>query len=87
VHIHHISTIKAMTKYANRSRNSGVTAYEIETQGIWVQFRGGKSYLYPAFKIGSGNFQAMCGYAQNGEGLGTFINTTPIVKNGYTLTR
>ena len=76
-----------MTRYLNRSGNSGVTAYEIEPESIWVQFRGGTSYQYPTSRIGYGNFQAMCGLATSGQGLGTFINTTPTVKNGYTLKR
>ncbi|MDP4200855.1 MAG: hypothetical protein Q8922_10370 [Bacteroidota bacterium] len=76
-----------MTRYLNRNGNSGVTAFEIEPEGIWIQFRGGTSYLYPASRVGFGNFQTMCGFATRGQGLGTFINTTPTVKNGYTLKR
>ena len=76
-----------MTRYANISGNSGVTAFEIQSESIWVQFRGGPAYLYPSSCIGEGNLQTMCGLATNGQGLGTFINTNPIVKKGYTLKR
>jgi hypothetical protein len=75
--------IATMKRYGNRSQRAGVIAYEYGATWIRLQFAGGEIYEYPARKVGSANLKKMKRYADEGEGLTTFINKNPEVKNGY----
>lgn len=72
-----------MERYRNISGNSGVIAFEIGTNFIRVQFRQGTPYLYTYQSAGIANVDEMKRLARLGQGLNTFINQTPVVKNGY----
>ena len=60
-------------RYLNRSGNSGVTAYEIGEDYIWVEFVGGARYLYTRCGVGSNRLAAMQELALDGQGLSSFI--------------
>jgi hypothetical protein len=64
-----------MTKYQNLGGNSGVRAYEISADSIVVEFNDGFKYEYTGAKAGSNNISRMIALAQNGQGLGGYINT------------
>ncbi|WP_419788771.1 hypothetical protein HDF24_25175 [Mucilaginibacter sp. X4EP1] len=70
-----------MERYANRSGNSGVVAYQIGTDYIWVQFTSGTIYEYTNSSAGSSNIETMKTYAQAGSGLCSFIKR--YVNKGY----
>jgi len=63
-----------MTPYKNISRNSAVVAYEIGSDYIVVQFDNGSVYQYSHRRPGYQAVREMSMLAQNGQGLGTFIN-------------
>jgi hypothetical protein len=69
--------------YRNLSGNSGVIAFEIGTNFVRVQFRQGTPYLYIYQSAGIANVDEMKRLARLGQGLSTFINQTPAVRNGY----
>ncbi len=62
-----------MAKYRDIDRDSGVSAYEIETDYIDVAFKGGATYRYSRRSVGADNLEAMKKLAQAGEGLNSFI--------------
>lgn len=70
-----------MELYKNMAGGSGVTAYEIGTDSITVQFRDGAVYLYNTRSAGSNNVVHMKSLAIAGQGLNSFINS--VVKKGY----
>jgi hypothetical protein len=70
-----------METYANRSGNSGVSAYQIGTNYILVQFTSGALYEYTYSSAGSGNIETMKSYALAGSGLCSFIKR--YVNKGY----
>lgn len=72
-----------MKSYGNRSGNSGVVAYEYGPEWICLQFSRGDTYKYTASGVGPGNLKTMKRLADSGQGLTTFINTNPSIKNGY----
>jgi hypothetical protein len=61
-------------RYANRSGNSGVVAYEIAADSITVKFRDGDKYLYTYGSAGAGNIDEMKQLAIRGAGLSGFIS-------------
>lgn len=63
-----------MERYKNRSRESGVVAYEIGRGSIIVQFVGGDKYLYNNKSAGANNIEQMQRLANDGAGLSTFIS-------------
>jgi hypothetical protein len=63
-----------MRRYADRSGESGVVAYEIRDDGILVRFRDGPVYLYNAEKPGPAHVAEMQARAQAGRGLSTYIS-------------
>ena len=64
-----------MIRYKNLSGNSGVYAYEIGSNYIRVQFSGtARTYTYSYSRAGYTHVQTMKLLAQNGRGLGTYIN-------------
>lgn len=62
-----------MERYANRSGDSGVVAYEIGSSAIAVQFTNGAVYHYTNESAGANNIGQMKLLAKGGRGLGTFI--------------
>lgn len=72
-----------MERYKNLGGNSGIMAYEIDDQSITVEFQDGSVYLYTYDSAGAENIERMKKLAIAGEGLNSFINTTPSVRKGY----
>jgi hypothetical protein len=72
-----------MKPYGNRRGDSGVIAYEYGSNWIRVRFASRGTYKYTASGIGAVNLETMKRLADSGDGLTTFINTHPDVKNGY----
>jgi len=70
-----------MNSYANLGGNSNVTAYELGSGYIRVQFADGSVYLYTDASAGAGNIATMQSLARAGRGLNGFINTN--VKYNY----
>jgi hypothetical protein len=69
-----------MTKYSNSGQDSGISAYEIQGDGIIVQFSSGVKYLYTYMSAGVLNIEEMKKLALSGEGLNSYI-----MKNTRTL--
>jgi len=65
--------ITKMTKYLNRSGNSGVYAYETESDQILVQFTDGSVYLYNYSVPGIDEVEHMKQLATSGLGLNSYI--------------
>ena len=63
-----------MEPYKNLSGVSNVTAYEIGSDSIKVQFKDGGLYRYDARSAGHENVEEMKTLAVAGRGLNTFIN-------------
>lgn len=63
-----------MQRYANRSGESGVVAYQIGKDSITVEFSGGARYLYTAESAGAATIESMRKLAAEGRGLSTFIS-------------
>jgi len=63
-----------MRRYANRSGNSGVVAYELGKDSITVEFTGGHRYRYTADSAGASNIENMQALAADGRGLAGFIS-------------
>ena len=63
-----------MHRYRNTSRESGVAAYDIDTDSITIQFTGGDRYLYTERSAGAENIAKMQELAREGRGLSTFIS-------------
>lgn len=72
-----------MKLYKNLGGNSPIVAYDYDTAAIYVQFKGGAVYKYPAEKVGGENFQKMKQLADAGQGLCSFIHRNEQVRNGY----
>ena len=63
-----------MKPYKSRSgKTSGVTAFEIGTDFISVQFRGGTIYKYSKSSCGEDAVQTMSTLATKSNGLSTYI--------------
>jgi len=72
---------RRMEKYVNRSGNSGVVAYQVESDSITVEFEDGWRYSYTYESAGADNVEHMKLLAARGQGLSGFISRT--VRNGY----
>lgn len=70
-----------MQRYANKSGNSGVRAYETGEQGIAIEFEGGDTYLYTYGSAGRLRVETMKRLAKAGKGLSTYISRE--VKDKY----
>jgi hypothetical protein len=70
-----------MERYKNLGGNSGVAAYEIDSNSITVQFVTGSVYLYTYKSTGSENIEEMKLLAISGQGLNSFISK--YVKKSY----
>ena len=65
-----------MEPYKNIAGGSGVKAYEIGPDYITIEFSDGSVYRYTYASAGQENVERMKGFAQAGQGLNTFMNTT-----------
>jgi len=63
-----------MQRYANRSGNSGVVAYEIGADWIEVKFVDRPPYRYTYARTGESHVEAMKNLAIAGRGLGSYIS-------------
>ena len=63
-----------MKPYGNLHGNSGVTAYEEESDFIRLQFRSGSIYLYTYESADEDDVEEMKELAREGVGLTRFIN-------------
>ncbi len=70
-----------MTKYLNKNGDSGILSYEIQADGILVQFSDFSEYLYTNLSAGINNIVQMKELAMQGYGLNSFINKH--VRTGY----
>ncbi len=69
--------------YKNLNGNSSVRKYMILQDEIIVEFSDGKQYFYKKNDVGILNFNSMVSCAKAGRGLGSLINSTPEIRNGY----
>jgi hypothetical protein len=72
-----------MRPYQNRSGDAGVVAYDYGPDWIRLKFARGHTYEYTAGNVGPADLETMKRLADSGDGLTTFINQHPSVKNGY----
>ena len=72
-----------MKAYRGINGDSGISAYDCDNDWIKVQFKGGKTYTYQASKIGQAHITVMKALADAGDGLNSYIMSTPTVKNGW----
>ena len=63
-----------MHRYRNTSGESGVVAYDLDTDSITIQFTGGDRYLYTERSAGAENIAKMQELARAGRGLSTFVS-------------
>jgi hypothetical protein len=70
-----------MQSYKNQGRDTGVIAYQISDEGIYVEFRDSSVYLYTAESTGVAAIEKMKDLAKKGKGLTTYINR--YVRNKY----
>ena len=63
-----------MKTYDNLGGDSGVVAYDYNSEVIKVQFDDGWIYEYEASTIGAADFQQMISLADSGRGLNSYIN-------------
>lgn len=63
-----------MTPYKNLSGNSGVTAYKLQEEGIYVQFQKEAVYYYSHAAPGKEHVDRMKELAEQGKGLATYIS-------------
>ena len=70
-----------MKRYANISRNSGVLAYEIDSDSIEIKFIDGRVYRYSYNIPGKRYVEQMKILAKKGKGLSGYISK--YVKDRY----
>lgn len=63
-----------MNRYLNKSKRSGILAYEAGKNFIAILFTGGKKYLYTYSSAGKINIETMKKLAKSGKGLATYIS-------------
>ena len=65
-----------MQRYRNFEGHSGVTAYEVQEDGISVEFNHDTVYLYTYASAGKHIINKMKKLAEAGKGLSTYISRT-----------
>ncbi len=63
-----------LERYKNIDGDSGIVAYEIGDDFIWVQFSDRSKYKYTYASAGLDNIEKMKQLARAGDGLNAFIN-------------
>lgn len=71
-----------MERYRDLNRDSGIHTFEIGSDFMVIEFKGGSTYLYTYQTASRGNIEQMKTLAIGGKGLGTFINK--YVREKYT---
>lgn len=67
-----------MQPYRNLAGNSGVSAFEILSDGIRVRFANGTTYLYDYETPGRVHVEAMKRHARAGRGLSSYISQSHV---------
>lgn len=70
-----------MERYRNLGGDSGVYAFEIDSNSIKVQFRDGSLYKYSYLSTGTQAVERMKGLAIAGRGLNSYISN--FIKKRY----
>ena len=63
--------------------NTGIRNYYYEDDFIWIEFAGGRIYLYTSEKTGKEYLLAMKSLAEMGKGLSAFISKTDFIRHGF----
>jgi hypothetical protein len=63
-----------MERYADRSGNSGIHAYEVRENAIAVEFKSDGVYLYTHESAGAEHVERMISLARAGRGLSAYIS-------------
>jgi hypothetical protein len=75
-----------LKKYKDLKGNSGITHYKVGKNYVVVKFKNKPDvYAYIYSKVAKHHVDQMKVLAVAGEGLGTYINRHPIVKNNFVL--
>jgi hypothetical protein len=72
-----------MKRYLNKGGDAGVAAYDYDTDWIRIKFTHDGTYEYTRTGIGAAHLRAMKRLAESGDGLTTYINQHPEVRDGY----
>lgn len=72
-----------MKTYQNIGGDSGIVAYDYDSDSITVHFKHGGNYRYSSAGIGASHLAELKRLADSGDGLNSYINTHPEVKKGY----
>ena len=72
-----------MNAYKDINGDSGVSAYDYGNDWIKIKFKHGLTYEYRTSKIGSAHISTMKRLADSGDGLNAYINTNPVVRDGW----
>ncbi len=67
-----------------RNAGSGITGYEYSDRWIHIRFASAAVHAYTKGRIGAKHLAALKKLADAGDGLNTYINKNPRVKNGST---
>lgn len=65
-----------------RNPDSGITGYDYGDRWIHIRFVGGAIHAYTLARIGAKHLAELKRLADSGDGLNTYINTHPQVKDG-----
>jgi len=63
-----------MERYKNLGGSSGISAYEVGSDSIIVEFSDGSAYLYDYSSPGATDVEHMKSLAASGRGLNSFIS-------------
>ncbi len=72
---------KIFKRYQNLSGKSDVLRYQVEKDGVTIEFKNSTAYRYTNQTAGPENIGKMKTLAHAGKGLGTFIETN--LKNRF----
>jgi hypothetical protein len=72
-----------MKPYRNVSGDSGVVGYEVGRNYIRIRFKSNHDYTYEAGRVGRRHLTEMQKRAEAGQGLATYINAHPEVRDGF----
>ena len=72
-----------MKSYQNLGGDSGIVAYDYDSQTIKVKFHDGAVYEYKSSVIGLYNFRQMIVLAESGHGLHSFIMRNREIRKGF----
>ncbi len=67
-----------------RNAESGVTGYKYSDRWIHIRFANGATHAYTLESIGAAHLATLKKLADSGDGLNTYINKHPRVRDGST---